>query len=146
MRTITLTLLLLLCLSALPAQSRVAAVGAAPSVPPPIANPAIREAAVINRPVPAFPGGRAGFVSFLRQHLDYPAVAQEYAVEGTVIVTVEVQTDGAVHVLGVAEPVFAPLDTAALRAARKLPRFLPAVTEGQPVVRRLRIPFQFSLR
>lgn len=108
-------------------------------------EPAV-EVTVANRFAPVLPGGQQQFITFLTQYLDYPEVAREYAIEGTVVVEVEVDETGKAMVVGIAKSLFAPLDEASLAAARKLPRFLPAVEAGKPVARTLMIPFQFSLR
>jgi TonB family protein len=103
-------------------------------------------APVMNRMAPAFPGGNEGFTDFLATELDYPEIAREYAVEGTVVVEVEVLPTGKVEVTGVKRSLFAPLDEAALAAAARLPRMLPAVKDGVAISRTMYIPFRFSLR
>lgn len=101
---------------------------------------------VTYRPLPVFPDGNEGFTRFLQQQLDYPEVARAYGLEGTVVVAVQVQADGKVRVLGLAAASSKPLNQAALRAAAQLPRLLPALQDGRPVVRQLHIPFRFRLR
>jgi protein TonB len=104
------------------------------------------KATVANRFAPALPGGQQQFTTFLTQHLAYPELAREYAIEGTVVVEVKVDEKGKATVVGLAKSLFGPLDEASLAAARELPRFLPAVEDGKPVTRTLMIPFKFSLR
>lgn len=101
---------------------------------------------VMNRLVPAFPGGPADFKNFLTENLEYPELASDYAVEGTVVVKVLVNAAGEVSVKGIQQSLFAPLDEAALGAAARLPRMLPAIVDGKPVARTMYIPFKFSLR
>ena len=98
------------------------------------------------RHMPTLPGGAVAFKNFLTQELAYPEAAREYAVEGTVVVRVLVAADGTSTVKGVEKSLFPACDEAALAAAAKLPVFLPAVAEGAPVSRELRIPFSFRLR
>lgn len=101
---------------------------------------------VMNRAVPAFPGGNQAFSNFLTENLAYPELAVDYAVEGTVVVEVKVAASGETSVVGIARPLFAPLDEAALAAARRLPAFAPAIKNGRPEARTLMIPFHFSLQ
>ena len=101
---------------------------------------------VAYRPLPVFPGGEKGFTRFLQQQLEYPEVAREYGLEGTVVVAVEVRADGKTRVLGLVASSSEPLDRAALRAAAQLPRLLPALEGGRPVARQLHVPFRFRLR
>jgi protein TonB len=104
-----------------------------------------RPAEVRFRPAPAFPGGHVAFASFLNQQLEYPELAETYAIEGTVVVRVLVHEDGRPEVLGVQQSLFAPLDEAALAAAANLPRMLPAVADGVAIARMLHVPFRFKL-
>lgn len=102
--------------------------------------------AVQHRIVPQFPGGHTAFTDFVATELDYPELAQDYAIEGTVVIKVAVDAEGGSEIVSVERGLFAPLDEAALAAAEKLPRLLPAVEEGHPVACTLLIPFHFSLK
>lgn len=78
--------------------------------------------------------------------VDYPELAREYAVEGMVVVEVEVAASGQVTPIRIARPLFKACDDAAWNAAAQLPRMLPAVKNGRPVAKRVMVPFRFSLR
>ena len=83
---------------------------------------------------------------FLTTQTVYPNLARRYAVEGHVVVEVLVDTTGRVKVLGLVRALFPSCDEAALRAVRRLPRITPFFHNGQPMERRMLLPFHFSLR
>lgn len=117
------------------------------NAPAKVATPAKTETtAPADRMVPAFPITHGSFTEFLAEHLVYPAVAEDYAIEGTVVIEVTVAPNGRVSFVGFARPLFEPLDEAARRAVEQLPRFLPAVEDGRTVARNMMIPFRFSLK
>ena len=98
-----------------------------------------------DRPAPAFPLGQS-LAAFIATELTYPEIATDYAIEGTVVLEVEVSSTGKVTYLRTVRPLFAPLDEAAVAAVGRMPRLLPAVEAGRPVARRMMIPLKFTLR
>lgn len=92
-----------------------------------------------DRFMPAF---TAGFVP----QVAYPELAHEYAIEGTVVIEVEVDAAGNVRPIRIVRSLFVACDEAVWEAAKKLPTMLPAVENGRPVAKRLNIPFRFKLR
>ena len=102
-------------------------------------------AVLADRALPAFPAGET-LANFLATEVGYPELAVDYAIEGTVVLEVEVSAAGAVSYLRTVRPLFEPLDEAAVAAIERMPRLLPAVENGRPVARRMMIPMKFSLR
>lgn len=77
---------------------------------------------------------------------DYPAAAMRAGAEGTVMVRVEVGTDGAPLSVDIAERSGSrDLDRAAVEAVRRW-RFQPAQRDGQPVVGAVTVPIDFRMR
>jgi TonB family protein len=74
---------------------------------------------------------------------DYPAEAKEQNIEGTVVLVVEIQSDGTVGEIGVAagDPLLAK---AAVKAVRQW-RYEPFTSHGQPAERQTRISIKFTL-
>lgn len=101
---------------------------------------------VVFRPIPAFPQAAGSFNAFMADHLKYPEVAINYAIEGTVVLYVEVTAAGKVNYLHTARTLFAPLDEAAIAVLEKMPAFLPAVRKGKTVRHEMVIPIRFHLR
>ena len=141
--------LVLLATAAVSAQDALAVAEPAPAAAPSAFSAMTATTApapVRNRMLPELPAAAGSFADFLATNVAYPELAAEYGIEGTVVVRVQVAADGTPTADGLARSVSAPLDEAALAAAARLPRFLPAVVNGQPVARTLMVPFKFSLR
>lgn len=75
--------------------------------------------------MPTFPGGDAALMKYLSSHLQYPTMAQENGVQGTVIVQFVVTKTGAVGEVKVARSVDRDLDKEAVRVCKSLPKFVP---------------------
>lgn len=99
-----------------------------------------------DRFLPQFPAGEVELINTLRESVEYPELARDYNVEGTVHVQVEVDASGKVSFDRILIPLFPDCDQVAKEAASKLPNFLPAVENGVPVARKIVIPFHFSLQ
>jgi protein TonB len=78
------------------------------------------------------------------QRPDYPEMARASQLEGTVVVKIQVGTDGSVLQAQVIQAVHPLLDKAAVEAARRC-RFVPGKQRGIPVKAWMAIPFVFSL-
>jgi protein TonB len=76
---------------------------------------------------------------------DYPALARQAGIEGTVIVRALVGKDGRVHDTIIGSGVSQILDEAAMNAARRFV-FKPAIQNRNPVAVWVAIPFKFSLK
>ena len=111
------------------------------------AAPAATEVpAVLHRQQPTLPTAAGSFAAFLAEHLVYPELARDYAVEGTVVLEVKVSATGEATYVRTVKSLFAPLDEAAIDVVAELPRFLPAVRKGKAVAHTLMVPIRFSLR
>jgi len=75
---------------------------------------------------------------------DYPEIARLAGMQGTVVVKVQVDTDGSVSRVEILKGIHPLLDKPALAAARKL-RFAPGTQRGMPVRCFVAVPFRFYL-
>ena len=96
--------------------------------------------------MPTFPGGDAALMKYLSSHLQYPTMAQENGVQGTVIVQFVVTKTGAVGEVKVARSVDRDLDKEAVRVCKSLPKFVPGRQNGQPVSVWYTLPVKFKLQ
>ena len=87
----------------------------------------------------------AGGLNALRARLVYPDEARRLNLTGTVVVEVEVRSDGTVGTLKTLRGVHPILDDAALEAVRGL-KFEPSMVNGTPVAARMSIPIKFQLK
>ena len=73
----------------------------------------------------SFPGGKQALLDFLKENTKYPEQAEEDSIEGTVLVTFDVESDGSItnpHLLQGVHPL---LDAEALRVANLMPKWKP---------------------
>lgn len=92
---------------------------------------------------PAFPGGEAALTSFIRERLNYPALAARNRIEGKVVVSFWLDERGRPYGFGVLKGLGAGLDEEAIRVLKEMPDWQPAIVNGQPTVLQLRIPVVF---
>lgn len=95
--------------------------------------------------MPSFPGGPDALMKWLSNNVEYPVQAQENGVQGRVIVSFVVETDGRIDEAEVARSVDPYLDREALRAVKSMPRWIPGRQNGECVRVRYNVPIAFRL-
>ncbi|GAB4047570.1 TonB family protein [Spirosoma litoris] len=96
--------------------------------------------------LPAFSGGMSGLKQFLSQNLHYPSGARDSRVEGQVVVSFFVCTDGSLCDYEVVKSVQSDLDREALRVVKKMSgQWTPGVQRGKKTKIKYIIPINFSL-
>ena len=93
--------------------------------------------------MPSFPGGLNGLITFLSQNMVYPVTAQENGVQGRVIVSFVVETDGSITDVKVARSVDPSLDREAMRVVKAMPKWMPGKKDGKPVRVKYTVPMVF---
>lgn len=93
---------------------------------------------------PEFPGGGAKMVSYINRHRQYPAEAYKRGIQGRVICSFVVNTDGSLSHLKVLRGVEKSLNAEALRIIGGMPQWQPGRLEGIPVPVRVicAVPFR----
>ena len=92
-----------------------------------------------------FPGGHNAMVKFLKRNLRYSKVAERNRIEGGVIIQFTVDEDSTLSDFEVAISLSKECDTEALRVAKKMPRWIPAIENGHRIRSRMKIPIFFKL-
>lgn len=95
--------------------------------------------------MPLFPGGDQALFSYLAANLRYPAVAEENGVQGRVILSFIVETDGSLSGITVIKSVDPSLDKEAVRLVRNMPQWMPGKQNGKTVRVKYTIPVTFRL-
>ena len=95
--------------------------------------------------LPEFPGGMSGLVKWLSKNLKYPPAAQKAKVQGKVIVSFIINTDGTVSGAKVVRPAEEQLDREALRVIGMMPKWKPGEDHGEPCRTMFVIPVVFAL-
>lgn len=96
---------------------------------------------------PRFQGGDENtFGNWVNQHIDYPEIAKENGVQGRVMLTFVVNTDGRVSDVEILRGIDPALDKEAVRAVSASPRWTPGRQRDKPVKVRYNFPVVFQLR
>lgn len=95
--------------------------------------------------LPVFPGGMNGLYRFLAQNIRYPVVARQNNIQGRVIITFIVDTDGKLTDVRVVRGVGGGCDEEALRVLRASPQWSPGLVENKPVRVQYSVPISFTL-
>lgn len=95
--------------------------------------------------MPAFPGGEAALMTYVRDNISYPPDAADKNIQGKVIVQFVVDTTGMVGDVRVVRSVDDGLDREAVRVVKTLPQFTPGTRLGKPVNVWYTLPVNFKL-
>lgn len=93
-----------------------------------------------------FPGGAMAMMQYLADNVSYPPTAQENGIQGRVLVTFIVGTDGTITEPEIIKSLEASLDREAIRVVRNMPKWKPAKLNGKPVSTSYTIPIVFKLQ
>jgi len=96
--------------------------------------------------MPSFPGGPAELMKWLSSHVQYPAIAIESCIQGTVIVAFIVEPDGSVSNAKLVRSVAPCIDQEALRVVRQMPKWKPGKQNGAAVRVKYNVPVIFKLQ
>ena len=96
--------------------------------------------------MPSFPGGPAELMKWLSSHIQYPAIARESCIQGTVIVAFIVEPDGSVSNAKLVRSVDPCIDQEALRVVLQMPKWIPGKQNGAAVRVKYNVPVTFKLQ
>ncbi len=95
--------------------------------------------------MPEFPGGSDSLNAFLSREIQYPQVAKDNGITGTVLVEFVVEEDGGVTNAKVKVPLFPECDKEAVRGVMSMPKWKPGRNMGKPVRCWYQVPVTFRL-
>ena len=96
--------------------------------------------------MPEYPGGPSALIEYLSQNVKYPEDAKQQKIEGRVLATFVVETDGSVSNVEVVKPAFPSLDAEAVRLLSAMPKWTPGMQSGKVVRVKFKLPINFSLK
>ena len=96
--------------------------------------------------MPSFPGGPAELMKWLSSHVQYPAIAIESCIQGSVIVAFIVEPDGSVSNAKLMRSIDPSIDQEALRVVRQMPKWIPGKQNGAAVRVKYNVPVIFKLQ
>ena len=83
--------------------------------------------------MPEYPGGPEALNAFLTREIQYPEVARNNGITGTVLIEFVVEKDGRVSNAKVKVPLFPECDKEAVRGVMAMPKWKPGKKNGKPV-------------
>ena len=95
--------------------------------------------------MPEFPGGVDSLNAFMAREIQYPPIAKNNGITGTVLIEFVVEKDGRVTNGRVKVPLFPDCDVEALRAVMSLPNWKPGRNMGEPVRCYYQVPVTFRI-
>lgn len=96
--------------------------------------------------MPTFPGGEAELRKWLKANLEYPMIAAENGVQGTVMTRFTVNTDGTITNITVLSSPDSSLSEEAIRVLNKMSAWVPGRQNGEVVRVNFSMPVQFVLQ
>ncbi|MDR2805086.1 MAG: TonB family protein [Dysgonamonadaceae bacterium] len=96
--------------------------------------------------MPSFPGGEAAMMKWLYENIPYPVIAQEQGIQGRVVIRFVVGPDGSVGAPEIVRSLDPSCDKEALRAIKKMPKWIPGKQNGQAVSVYYTLPVLFKLQ
>jgi TonB family protein len=93
-----------------------------------------------------FPGGENKMMAYLMKELVYPQVDKEKGNSGTVYLTFMVEKDGSITDIKILRGVSETIDAEAIRVVKKMPKFIPAMHDGEPIRMQWSMPLKFILQ
>lgn len=122
------------------------AVNNIPIIEPVVEKPTVKEEV---KPIeeapsrePEFPGGQAAWMNFLHRNLNAPSQL-EPGEKKTVSIRFFVSVDGAITDFEVVQSAGKAFDSEVIRVLKKMPKWKPAIQNGQPIARAFTQPVTF---
>ncbi|NEN25208.1 TonB family protein [Cryomorpha ignava] len=95
--------------------------------------------------MPDYPGGEEAMMMYLANAITYPADAKEEGVEGEVVVSFLIGTEGWIEDINILKSVHPSIDTEVIRIMSAMPQWTPGYQDGKPVKVQYNLPVNFKL-
>jgi protein TonB len=95
---------------------------------------------------PEFQGGYEAMLKFLHDKMQYPTLAQESGIQGTVFVQFVVSKTGKISNVKILRGIGGGCDEEAVRVVKEMPNWIPGRQNGQAVPVMFQIPVKFQLQ
>jgi TonB family protein len=92
-----------------------------------------------------FDGGLSELYKYIGQTLIYPKIAQRNGIEGKVILSFTIDTDGSITDIKIVKSINTFLDAEAYRIVKEMPNWKPGKFEGKLVKTEFSLPINFKL-
>lgn len=95
--------------------------------------------------MPTFKGGVTALMQYLNSSIKYPVEAEENGIQGRVVTSFVIETDGSVTDVKVTKSIHPALDKEAIRVVKSMPKWNPGMQNGKPVRTKFFMPVTFGL-
>ena len=96
--------------------------------------------------IPLFIGGQNNLITYLNKNSRYPAEARENNIQGTVLLSFDINIDGSISNIKVVKSLGGGLDEDAIRVAKSFgKKWVPGELNGEAVKSNIIFPFQYKL-
>jgi protein TonB len=96
--------------------------------------------------MPEFPGGAGAMMKYLAENIQYPQMAREVGVQGTVFITFVVEPNGNITGVRVLRGIGSGCDEEAIRVVKSMPSWTPGKQRNRPVRVQFNLPVRFILQ
>jgi protein TonB len=96
--------------------------------------------------MPGFPGGERDLMMYLAKNIEYPVLAKENNIEGTVVLGFVVGKDGSINEVKIMKDIGGGCGKEALRVVSGMPAWIPGEANGHAVKVRFTLPVRFKLQ
>lgn len=94
---------------------------------------------------PSYPGGEEALYKYLYSSIQYPDMARDNNITGTVVIRFVVEKDGSITKAAVAREIGGGCGKEALRVVNAMPKWKPGKQSGKAVRTEFTLPVQFQL-
>ncbi len=96
--------------------------------------------------MPSFPDGEEALYKYLRDNIEYPAMASENRIAGQVVIQFVVSKEGEIQNAKIIKGLGGGLNQEALRVVNRMPKWKPGKHNGKPVAVTFTLPIKFVLQ
>lgn len=100
----------------------------------------------IERQEVQFPQGKKALINYIYKNLNYPELAQEYNIEGTVVVKFTVQATGEIDHIKIVKGLGLGCDEAVVDLVREMPDWIPSIQDFKKAASTVILPVKFRLQ
>lgn len=97
------------------------------------------------QPMPQFPGGQERMWQFLRSNLKWPEELRENCISGIVVAKMVIEKNGTISSIEIARGLVPALDAETIRVIKKMPKWIPATLEGEPIRSEFLLPIKWTI-
>ena len=96
--------------------------------------------------MPEYPGGEEARMKFIVENIEYPEIAREQNVQGTVYVSFIVEKDGSLTNIKILRGIGSACDKEVIRIVNKMPNWKAGTQRGKAVRVKFNMPVKFQLK